>query len=128
SIAQVGSTGLFSIMRSDDSRSTYGSYSSDMGLTWGPLLSYTTQVGVIQLPQLIQAGSALILLGREVDGVPNQPGFPPGIAQQLVAFASYDGGQSFDYGTVLEDYTGLQIDGGYCWPLLMSDGRVFVVY
>jgi hypothetical protein len=127
-IAQVGPTNLFSIMRSDDSRTTYGSYSSDMGVTWGPLLSYTSQVGVIQLPQLVQTGSALIMLGREADGLPNRPGFPAGAPQQLAAFISYDGGQNFDYGTVLEDYAGSPIDGGYCWPLLMPDGKIFVVY
>lgn len=45
-----------------------------------------------------------------------------------MAFVSYDGGHRFGNGTVLDDYTGLFIDGGYCWPMLMADGRVFVVY
>jgi len=127
-IAKVGATTLLSIMRTEDSHTTYGNYSMDMGNTWGPFISYTSQVGVIQLPQLIQVGSALILLGREIDGLPNGPGLPPGGAHQLAAFVSYNGGQNFDYGTVLDDYTGSQIDGGYCWPLVMEDGRLFVVY
>jgi hypothetical protein len=30
--------------------------------------------------------------------------------------------------TVLDTYTGQIIDGGYCWPLLIRIGKVFVVY
>lgn len=127
-LAKIGSNGLLTIMRTDDNRETYGRFSSDVGATWGPLVSYTSQVGVLQLPQLIQAGSALLLLGRETSGLKNAPGLPQGAAQQLAVFVSYDEGQNFAYGTVLEDYTGAQVDGGYCWPLLMNDGRVFVVY
>ena len=41
-------------------------------------------------------------------------------------FASYDGGPTFTDRTVLDTYTA--IDGGYCFPLLRSDGTVFVIY
>jgi hypothetical protein len=64
-IAQTGPNSLFAMMRTDDGLDTFGRYSDDMGLTWGALRSYTTQVRVLQAPQLIQAGSALLLLGRE---------------------------------------------------------------
>jgi len=117
------------MMRADDSLNTYGRYSSDMGTTWGPLISYTSQVGVLQGPAMVKAGSALILLGRDtiaIPGVqlPNTKGYP----RQLAAFVSYDGGQTFGYGTVLDAYTGKQIDGGYSWPLLLPSGKVYVVY
>ena len=125
-IAKVGPTRLLAIMRTVDSVTTYGRFSDDMGQTWGPLISYTAQLGALQLPQLIQAGNALVLLGREYLLIPGAG--IAGAPRQLVAFVSYDGGQTFKYGTVLDTYTGLPIDGGYCWPLLQADGRVFVVY
>ncbi len=125
--AQTGPNQIFALMRADDSQHTYGRYSSDQGLTWGPILSYTTQLGIIQGPQLIQAGNALLLLGRE--SMPSSsPSNAVGLTRQFVAFVSYDGGQTFDRGTLLESYTGLTIDGGYSWPLLLPDGSVYVAY
>jgi hypothetical protein len=50
---------LFAMSRTDNSLDTYGRFSEDMGVSWGPLISYTAQFGVIQLPQLVPAGSAL---------------------------------------------------------------------
>ena len=63
-IAQTAPYTLFAMMRADDSLKTYGRYSSDMGANWGPLISYTSQVGVLQAPMMVQAGSGLILMGR----------------------------------------------------------------
>jgi hypothetical protein len=100
-----------------------------MGVTWGPLISLVSQVGVIHLPQLIQVGPALALLGRETLGIPGvQPPYTVGYPRQLVAFVSYDNGQTFQYGTVLDTYTGRLFDGGYCWPMQLSNGQLFVVY
>ena len=128
-IAQTGPGRLLAISRTDDSLDTYARRSDDMGLTWGPLISLASQVGAIHLPQLIQVGSALILLGREALSVPGaQPPNTVGYPRQVVAFVSYDNGQNFQYGAVLDTYTGQEIDGGYCWPMLLSDGTVFVVY
>jgi hypothetical protein len=88
-IAQTGPNSLFAVMRTDDGLDTFGRYSDDTGLTWGPLLSYTTQVGVLQAPQLIQAGSALLLLGRENIAIPGvQPANTLGFPRQLVGFVS----------------------------------------
>src|SRR6185312_11405129 len=64
-VSQTGTSQLFAIMRADDSQQTYGRYSLDQGSTWGPILPYTAQLGVIQGPQLIQARDALLLLARE---------------------------------------------------------------
>jgi hypothetical protein len=62
-------------------------------------------------------------------GIPGvQPANSIGFPRQFVAFVSYDAGRSFSYGTVLDTYTGQQIDGGYSWPMLLPDGRLFVVY
>ena len=128
-IAQTEPHTLFAMMRADDSLNTYGRYSSDMGVSWGPLVSYTSQVGVLQAPMMVQVGSALILMGRENIAIPEvQPANTTGYPRQLVAFVSYDGGQTFGYGTVLDTYTGQQIDGGYCWPMLLPDGQVYVAY
>jgi hypothetical protein len=128
-IALTAPNTLLAIMRTDDNLDTFGRYSSDMGMTWGPLLSYTTQIGVLQAPQLIQAGPALILMGRQNLAIPGVvPSNTIGYPRQLVAYVSYNGGQTFGYGTVLDTYTGQQIDGGYCWPILLPNGQVYVVY
>jgi hypothetical protein len=128
-LAQVGATTLFAMMRTDDGLDTFGRYSDDLGMTWGPLLSYTSQVGVLQDPQMVQAGTALILLGREASAIPAlENSLTLGYPRQLVAFVSYDEGKTFGYGTVLDTYTGETIDGGYSWPLRLADGQVYVVY
>ncbi|MBZ5649289.1 MAG: DUF2341 domain-containing protein [Acidobacteriia bacterium] len=128
-IARTAPSKLFAIMRADDTLNTYGRYSSDMGMSWGPLISYTSQVGVLQGPVMVQAGSALILMGREAIQIPGvQPPNTTGFPRQLAAFVSYDGGQTFGYGTVLDAYTGKQIDGGYSWPMLLPNGHVYVAY
>ena len=63
---------------------------------------------------MIQAGAPLILMGRETIAIPGvQPVNTKGYPRQLVAFVSYDQGKTFGYGTVLDTYTGEQIDGGY---------------
>ncbi|MGC2184973.1 MAG: DUF2341 domain-containing protein, partial [Terriglobales bacterium] len=128
-IAHTAANTLFAMMRADDSLNTYGRYSRDMGVSWGPLLSYTSQVGVLQGPVMVKAGSALILLGRDSVAIPGvQPPNTKGYPRQLVAFVSYDGGKTFGYGTVLDAYTGRQIDGGYSWPMLLPSGKVYVAY
>ena len=123
-IMQVGGQSLLAMMRAADSVNTYGSFSTDLGQTWGPIIPYTQQVGVIQGPQLIQAGNALVLLGRE-SLQSTMPSNPFATTRQLVAFASFDGGQTFSYGTILDTYTGTTIDGGYSWRLLLPDGNIF---
>ena len=128
-ITQTGPSQLLAVSRTDDSLDTYARLSDDMGVTWGPLISLVSQVGVIHLPQFIQVGPALVLLGRETLGIPGvQPPYTVGYPRQLVAFVSYDNGQTFGYGTVLDTYTGELIDGGYCWPMQLSNGQLFVVY
>ena len=128
-IVQTASNTLFAMMRADDNLNTYGRLSRDMGVSWGPLRSYTSQVGVLQAPEMVQAGPALILMGRETIAIPGvQPANTKGYPRQLVAFVSYDGGLTFGYGTVLDTYTGEQIDGGYSWPMLLASGQVYVVY
>jgi hypothetical protein len=120
-LARTAPDTLFAMMRSDDNVDTFGRYSTDLGFTWGPLISYTSQVGVLQDPEMIQAGPALILMGREAIAIPGVlPANTIGYPRQLVAFVSYDGGQTFGYGTVLNTYTGQTIDGGYSWPILLE--------
>jgi hypothetical protein len=76
-ITQTGPAQLLAISRTDDSLDTYARRSDDMGTTWGPLISLVSQVGVLHMPQLIQVGPALVLLGREVLAIPGvQPPTP----------------------------------------------------
>ena len=119
-IAQVGATSLLAISRDDLNLNTWGHFSNDFGLTWSSQVDYTAQVGVLQDPQLVQTRTALLLFGRQYDTTKSP--------NEMVAFASYDGGLTFADRTVLDTYTGLPIDGGYCWPLLRSDGKIFLVY
>ncbi len=116
SIAKVGPTTLLAVSRDDANTNTWAHFSNDMGFTWGTQIDYTPQVGVLQDPQLLQTKPALLMFGRDP------------AANQLVVFASIDGGQTFTHRTILDTYTGRSIDGGYCWPILRGDGRVFVVY
>jgi len=122
-IAHIGAQRLLSMSRTDDMLDTLGRFSDDLGSTWGPLLSYTSQVGALNLPQLAHVGRTWILFGRETLAIPGH-GYP----NQLVAFVSYDDGKTFRYGTVLDTYTGLFIDGGYSWSLPLPGDRLFVVY
>ena len=115
-IAKIGPSTLLAISRDAVNTHTWGHISPDMGLTWGAQIDYTPQVGVLDLPQLLQIRNALLLFGRN------------GLANELLVFASYDGGNTFSDRTVLDTYTGEGIDGGYCWPLLRGDGSIFVVY
>jgi hypothetical protein len=121
-IAKVGATKLLAVSRDDANTNTWAHFSEDSGMTWGSQIDYTPQVGVLQLPQLIQAGDALLLFGRQFD---SHAATPP---HAFVMFASLDGGMTFTYRTVLDTYTGYLIDGGYCWPILREDGKVFVAY
>jgi hypothetical protein len=128
-ISQTGPSELLAVSRTDDSLDTYARRSEDMGVTWGPLISLVSQVGAIHMPQLIHVGTALVLLRREALAIPGfQPQNTIGYPRQLVAFVSYDNGQTFGYGTVLDTYTGEMIDGAYSWPMLLPDGKLFVVY
>ncbi len=117
SIVATSPGSFLAVSRAGDGN-TYGRFSDDLGFTWNPLVSYTSQVGVLQLPQLFQAGPALLLFGRENFF----------FTTQLVVYVSYDGGQTFQYGTVLDHYVNNPDDGGYCWPMLLPDGRVFLVF
>jgi hypothetical protein len=119
-IAKVGSTRFLAVSRDDLNTNTWAHFSDDSGITWGHQIDYTSQVGVLQLPQLIQAGRALLLFGRQVD--------PRTYPHEFVMFTSFDGGVTFTNRTVLDTYTGQGIDGAYCWPLLIGDGKVFMVY
>jgi hypothetical protein len=119
-IAKVGATRFLAVSRDDLSRKTWAHFSNDSGVTWGGQIDYTSQVGVLQLPQLIQAGKVLLLFGRQLD--------PSVYPHEIVMFISTDGGMTFRDRTVLDTYTGESINGGYCWPLKMGDHKVFLVY
>ncbi len=115
-VAKVGPSRLFVVSRDGIGTKTYGHFSDDLGATWGSQIDYTSQVGVLHDPNLIQVGPSLLLVGRD-----------PSV-NQLVAYGSTDGGITFSDRTVLDTYTGLNIDGGYSAMILQEDGTVFIVY
>ncbi len=119
-IARVAPNRFLAISRDYAMTNTWGHLSADSGETWSTQIDYTSQIGVLEAPQLLEIGKTLLLFGRQW--------FPVKLPHEFVAFASYDGGSSFMDRTILDTYTGLAIDGGYCWPLLQSDGNIFVVY
>ncbi len=119
-MARVGPSRFLAISRDYAMTNTWGHFSDDSGVTWANQIDYTSQIGVLQAPQLLQVGKALLLFGRQWDYVK--------LPHEFVAFASYDGGLTFTDRTVLDTYTSLPADGGYGWPLLRADGNVFVVY
>ena len=121
SIALVGPSRFLAMSRDDLNLKTLGHFSDDLGQTWGPEIDYTSQVGVLQLPELLRTQKALLLFGRQYDAN-TKP------THEMVVFASYDGGVTFTDRTVLDTYTGFVIDGGYGWPLLQDDGSIFLVY
>jgi hypothetical protein len=126
-LARLGQQGWLALSRSDDDARTSIHRSEDFGYSWSTEVDYTGQVGAIHAPNLLRVGHAVLLIGREALGIPHVSpavGFP----NQLVAFVSYDGGHHFRYGTVLDTYTGLSIDGGYAAVLRTSPDRLFVVY
>ncbi len=115
-LAKVGSHALLAISRDDAGQRTWGHVSWDMGRTWSPQVDYTPQVGILQLPQLLRMEGVLLLFGRDP------------LTNELVMFVSYDNGGTFRQRTVLDTYTGLSIDGGYCWPIERGKDEIFVVY
>ena len=120
SIARLDSGRFLAISRDVAITNTWGHSSDDMGATWSAQMDYTSQIGVLQAPELLHVRKVLLLFGRQWDDAK--------LPHELVVFASYDSGETFTDRTVLDTYTGLAIDGGYCWPLLQSDGNIFVVY
>lgn len=115
-LTKAGETTLLAISRDDASQNTWAHFSTDMGVSWGPGIDYTPQVGILQLPQLLWANGMLLLFGRD-----------PAV-NQLVVYVSFDRGRTFADHKVLDTYTGESIDGGYCWPILRGENQVFVVY
>jgi hypothetical protein len=115
-LTKAGQTTLLAISRDDANQNTWAHFSTDVGVSWEPEIDYTPQVGILQLPQLLWINGVLLLFGRDP------------AANQLVAYVSFDRGQTFTDRQVLDTYTGESIDGGYCWPIVRGENQVFVVY
>jgi hypothetical protein len=115
-VAKMENGSLIAVSRDNINTNTYLHFSDDMGKTWGDAQDYTSQLGTLSLPQVMAVGSRILLLGRDHS------------QKQLVLFVSTDLGKTFTNRIVLDTYFGEPSDGGYCWPMLMDDGRVFVAY
>lgn len=120
-IARVGAAQFIAMSRDNANTSTWVHFSNDSGMTWGSQLDYTPQVGILQDPQLLQVHNMVLVFAREF--IANGP--PP---HSFVMYASFDNGQTFTNRTVLDTYGGTSVAGGYCWPLVESNGSVFLVY
>lgn len=119
SIAYLGGSDIFAMSRSDSGTTTIGHFSRDLGKTWEPQIDYSTQVGILQYPILLQTTNALLLFARHIT---------QSAPWEFSVFASYDGAKTFTDQTLLDTYTGLAIDGGYCAVLVRPDGKILVVY
>jgi hypothetical protein len=87
---QTGATSIFLIARSASNMSTYVHTSNDLGLTWSSQIDYTSQIGVIQNPNLQRVGKVIVLHGRDY------------LAKTFVAYFSYDNGVTFGSKLVLD--------------------------
>lgn len=115
-ISRRGKSGLFAISRSGDEKHTYVHISRDMGRTWSSQFDYTSQVGVLDDPNLLQIGNVLVLVGRNTS------------SSQLVAFFSCDEGLTFGSRLVLDSYVG-GIDGiAYSALVLLRNDSALIVY
>jgi hypothetical protein len=87
---QTGATSILLIARSASNMSTFVHTSNDLGLTWSPQIDYTSQVGVIQDPNLQRVGKVIVLHGRDF------------LAKTFVAYFSYDNGVTFGSKLILD--------------------------
>lgn len=116
-ICHLGGTRVMAISRDGAvDTNTYVHFSDDLGVTWGDVIDYTDQVGVLALPQLMNLGNVLLLLARQTDSI------------QLAMYLSYDSGVTFSSKIVLDTYTTSAINGGYCWPLVLDESTILVSY
>jgi len=115
-ISRMGEKGLFAISRSGDEAHTYVHISKDMGQTWSLQLDYTSQVGVIDDPNLLQLGDVLVLVGRNTS------------MSQLVAFFSCDEGRTFGSPLVLDSYDSWRDGIAYSAIIPTHKNSALIVY
>lgn len=113
---RMGDGRIIAISRATTNAATFAHFSSDLGVTWTAAQDYTSKLGVLSLPQVLMWQGKVVVVGRS---------YP---TRALVVYASADNGVTWTAGLTLDSYSGLAQDGGYCWPLVMDDGRLFVVY
>jgi len=95
---------------------TYVHFSTDGGLTWGPEQDYTSQLGALGLPQVVNLGNVLMLTARQSNQF------------QVSMYLSYDNGVTWSSKIVLDTYATSNINGGYTCPLVLDSTRVLVTY
>ena len=87
---QIGAKSIFLVARSASNMNTYVHTSHDLGVMWSSQVDYTSQIGVIQNPNLQRVGKVMVLHGRDF------------LAKTLVAYFSYDNGVTFGSKLVLD--------------------------
>lgn len=108
---------IIAVSRDDGAdTNTYVHFSTDGGLTWGPVQDYTSQLGALALPQVINLGTVLMLTARQSNQF------------QVSMYLSYDNGVTWSSKIVLDTYSTSNINGGYTCPLVLDSTRVLVTY
>jgi len=116
-VCYLGNNRVMAVHRDNDTgTNTYVHFSEDAGVTWGAIQDYTSQLGAIALPQLLNVGGCLFLIGRQTNQF------------QLVMYLSYDDGVTWSSKIVLDTYATSDINGGYSSPLVLSATQILVPY
>jgi hypothetical protein len=115
-ISRMGKKSLFAISRGGDGAHTYAHISKDMGQSWSSQLDYTSQVGVIDDPNLLKIGDVLVLVGRNTS------------ASQLIAYFSRDQGRTFRSPLVLDAYDSWHDGIAYSAMVPLHKNSALIVY
>jgi hypothetical protein len=113
---QTGATSIFLIARSASNMSTYAHISDDLGVTWSSQIDYTSQVGVIQDPNLQRVGKVIVLHGKDF------------LARTLVAYFSYDNGVTFGSKLILDTPIGKPDAISYSVSVVLPGHNLLMAY
>ncbi len=125
-LAYLGAQEFVVVLRSGSNSTTYERFSNDMGVTWGPLIDIGNQVGVLQYPTLQHLGNNLVLTAREA--YERVPGTYSTSTRETAMFISSDEAKSFSDPTLVDRYTGQQIDGGYGQLIIVNNNQGLLTY
>lgn len=115
-ICRMGDGRVIAVSRSSAQTSTYVHFSSDLGVTWGAEQDYTSQLGILDLPQLVYIQGKVVIVARDH------------LKKQVVMFSSRDNGATFGDRSVIDYWPGLAQDGGYTWPQPLDASRLLIAY
>jgi hypothetical protein len=118
-ICYLGNNTILAISRDNFQTNTYKHISHDLGATWDDVVDITSQVSVLDLPQVLNLGTCLLMVARD------------SLLSALVMFLSYDQGATWSSKITLDSYALPNIsaiDGGYSCPRVIDSTHVLVPY